>query len=110
MQISNELSYLLQNTNITSLWDNTALVLKEASKSITSTDKPTNKQPWMTTNILTLMDERRLHKNLNCEKYNHLNRLIRFKIKLAKNKWLVRECIEIERLQSIHDDFNVHKK
>ena len=32
------------------------------------------------------------------------------KIRIAKNEWLQHECVEIERLQTLHDNFNLHKK
>lgn len=69
------------------------------------------KQKWMTDEILLLMDERRKHKNkIDSNMYKDIQRLIRSKIRIAKNEWLKRECSQIEQLQNQHDDFNLHKK
>lgn len=65
----------------------------------------------MTDEILLLMDERRKHKNeADDNMYRHIQRLIRSKIRVAKNEWLKRECAEIEQLQNRHDNLNLHKK
>lgn len=68
------------------------------------------KQKWMTEEILILMDERRQYRQNNREEYKRLHRLIQTKIRQAKTKYINTECAEIERLQRIHDDLNVHKK
>lgn len=71
------------------------------------------RQDWMTDEILSLMDDRRNYKNrADHNGYEHIQGLIKAnnKIKMAKNKWLKRECEEIEKLQVLHDDFNLHKK
>lgn len=69
------------------------------------------KQKWMTDEILLLMDERRKHKDkADNNMYKEIQRLIRSKIRIAKNEWLKRECSEIEQLQNQHDNFNLHEK
>jgi len=35
-------------------------------------------------------------------------KVIRTKIRTAKNEWLKQQCEELEQLQRIHDDFNLH--
>lgn len=71
------------------------------------------RQDWMTDEILSFMDDRRNYKNrVDYNGYEHIQRLIKAnnKIKMTKNQWLKRECEEIEKLQALHDDFNLHKK
>jgi len=31
-------------------------------------------------------------------------------MRTAKNEWLKQQCEELEQLQRIHDDFNLHRK
>lgn len=69
----------------------------------------TKKKSWMTTEILNLMEERRLNKG-NPSEYNRIQCIIRREIRKAKEKELQEKCQEIEHHQNMHDDFNVHKK
>ena len=46
------------------------------------------KQPWMTEEILKIMEERREHKTKNEHRYRELNRTIRRKCREAKEQWL----------------------
>ncbi|KAK9882574.1 hypothetical protein WA026_022202 [Henosepilachna vigintioctopunctata] len=70
-----------------------------------------HKQSWMTDKILSLMDERRNFKTQrNQENYRKIQKQIRTKIRIAKNEWLKHKCEVIERLQTLNDDFNLHKK
>lgn len=56
------------------------------------------------------MDKHRTYKNQTDQRrYNETQKKIRAKIRIAKNMWLKQECDEIENLQTLHDDFNVHK-
>lgn len=64
----------------------------------------------MTEEIRQLINDRAKFKNINENSYKELNRLIRTKIKKAKIDYLNKQCLEIESLQAIHDDFNLHKK
>lgn len=68
------------------------------------------KQEWMTTEILGLMEQRRQFKDRNRLKYDEVHRTIRQKITEAKEKWLQESCGRIERLQGVHDVFNLHKE
>lgn len=65
----------------------------------------------MTEEILSLMEKRRRCK---CQgdhnNYKRLQKLIRIRVRRAKNEWLKGECEELEELQSKHDEFNLHKK
>ncbi|XP_063391819.1 uncharacterized protein LOC134677313 [Cydia fagiglandana] len=75
------------------------------------TSKDTGKrQEWMTDDILILMNERRTYKNINEDKYNETDIKINREITIAREQWLTNKCKEIERLQQIHDSFNLHKQ
>ncbi|CAG9826167.1 unnamed protein product [Diabrotica balteata] len=63
----------------------------------------------MTDDILKLMEQRRLIKS-NVTEYRHLQRRIKKKIKLAKEKWMRERCDEMEDVISKHDLFIMHKK
>lgn len=68
------------------------------------------RKPWMTTEILELMEERRQHKARDENKYREIHRNIRKKIREAKESWLSERCKEIEDLDKKYDSFHVHKK
>lgn len=73
--------------------------------------KRERRRPWMTEEILSLMDERRKCRGCTDQgEYKNIHNLIRRKIRVAKNEWLKRECEEMESLQRLHDSFNLHKK
>lgn len=69
------------------------------------------KRNWMTDEILSLMEERRKSKcQADQNKYKNIQKIIKTKIRIAKNAWLNQECEETEKLQSMHDDLNLHKR
>ncbi|XP_055373661.1 craniofacial development protein 2-like [Condylostylus longicornis] len=98
------------NVEIDEVWDR----LKSTMKNVASTKLgPTNsraKQKWMTSEILNLMDQRRMHKNRDYSQYKRLQTVIRSKIRSAKSQWLNSQCQDIETFQNRHDMFNRHKK
>lgn len=67
------------------------------------------KKAWMTKDIHELMEDRRLAKG-NKSQYRRIQKIIRNKIREAKEKEMIEKCEEIEYLQSKHDDFNIYKK
>lgn len=67
------------------------------------------RKDWMTEEIIGLMEERRGLKN-DRNMYREKNRVIRRKIREAKESWLEAKCREIEEAQAKHDVFTVHKK
>jgi hypothetical protein len=68
------------------------------------------KSQWMTREILQLMEERRLEKNRDVNRCRELNMQINEMIKQAKEEWLQEQCIEIELLQAMHKDRELHEK
>ena len=68
------------------------------------------RKPWMTNEILELMNERRKYKIQDPIRYKILHKEIRRKCREARESWLSDKCKEIEILQKKHDHFNLHKK
>uniref|UniRef100_A0A8D8R7S7 Craniofacial development protein 2 n=3 Tax=Cacopsylla melanoneura TaxID=428564 RepID=A0A8D8R7S7_9HEMI len=64
------------------------------------------KKSWMTEEILNLMEERRINKG-NESEYRRIQKIIRGKIREAKDKEMTMKCEEIEFFQSKYDEFNV---
>ncbi|XP_022196330.1 uncharacterized protein LOC111053719 [Nilaparvata lugens] len=95
--------------------DNVETELKKIQKAVESVKKALlkperiKKKSWMTTEILDLMEERRLNKG-NATEYKRIQYMIRKEIRMAKERELLGNCCDIEYHQSKHDDFNVHKK
>ncbi|KAL3283951.1 hypothetical protein HHI36_018119 [Cryptolaemus montrouzieri] len=73
-------------------------------------ERPTKKQRLMTDDILDLMTERVLHKNINPEQCCRLNTEVRARIRIYKADWYSQECTEIEKFGRKHDMFNLYKK
>ena len=68
------------------------------------------KNPWITQEILDLIDERRKHKATNEQEYRRVQKLVKKAVKQAKEKWHQKSCEEIEELIEKHDEFQLHKK
>ena len=68
--------------------------IKEANVKLPPKERKA-KQPWMTTDILNLMDERK--KKKNTEIYQALDRQVDKRCKEAKREWLETKCQNIER-------------
>jgi len=65
----------------------------------------------MTDGILALFEERRGYKNKeNGDNYKKIQKVIKTKIRTAKNEWLKQQREELEQLQRIHDDFEMTKR
>lgn len=84
--------------------------LLDPSMDVLRKEKPKRKNEWMTSGILDLMDKRRSYKGKNEQQYRETQRIIRMKIRKAKEDYYKQKCEEIEELQIKHDSFNVHKK
>ncbi|XP_073831724.1 uncharacterized protein [Musca autumnalis] len=93
-----------------SIWKSVKQSLKSIADNNLGSNPRKRKNEWMTTEILGLMEERRKYKNSNYELYHELNKEVQSAIRAAKNDNLNKQCQEIERLQELHDDFNLHKK
>lgn len=100
----------LEEKNVTHIWKEMKDIMNIV-KNIIGCQAKNRRHSWMTDEILSLMNDRRKYKNRTDESnYKHIQKLIRTKIRLTKNVWLKQECEDIEKLQKLHDDFNLHKK
>ena len=68
-------------------WNRIAQVIENTSEKHLKRTR-VKKKEWMTDEILTLMDQRRMFKNKNREEYRSLHKTIKIKIKAAKKEWL----------------------
>lgn len=116
-EISDEINRQIQTTTpnigeeLTESWQRIMNSVTSTMQNRLGYKTKNKKQKWMTDEILLLMDERRKYKNKPDDNtYKDIQRLIRSKIRVAKNDWLKHECSVMEQLQSQHDDFNLHKK
>ncbi|XP_029164802.1 craniofacial development protein 2-like [Nylanderia fulva] len=114
-EINNNIEEMLSSRgneqNSTKIWKELKNDMINTAKSHLGYREKNRRQNWMTDEILSLMDERRTYKNqADPHKYNEMQREIRAKIRTAKNMWLKQECKEMEKLQTLHDDFNLHKR
>lgn len=92
-------------------WETFKKAIMNPTKEILQKKKNTNKvKSWMTDEILQLMEERRLYKNIDIKKYKDIYNIIRKEIRKAKEEWYTNKCEEIEVLLKRHDDFNLHRK
>ena len=57
------------------------------------------RRPWITEEILNMIDERRMYKARDVGKYNEINRKIHRECLKAKAVWMSEKCEEIERLE-----------
>ncbi|XP_055380706.1 uncharacterized protein LOC129611541 [Condylostylus longicornis] len=98
------------NVEIDEVWDRLKSTMKNVASTKLGHTNSRAKQKWMTSEILNLMDQRRMHKNKDYSQYKRLQTVIRSKIRSAKSQWLNSQCQEIETFQNRHDMFNLHKK
>lgn len=107
-RINDELRLVTNISNIeeeiVKIKDTVEIIKKELLKPDTI-----KKKTWMTNEILQMMEERRLVKR-NPEEYKNINKIIKKKIREAKEKEAKEKCDEIEALQSRYDSFNVYRK
>ena len=100
---SNNVEESVENT-----WSNFICSLQSANE-ILPKKKRQAKQPWMTDEILLIMEERRKLKR-GSTKYKELNVKIDNECRLAKEKWLNDKCEEIEELDKRHLTLQLHKE
>ncbi|XP_065368794.1 uncharacterized protein LOC135961229 [Calliphora vicina] len=108
-RINDELGEI-NGEDVENLWDNVKNIVSTTTKDTLGNCMNTRQEKWMTDEIRELRIERSRHKNVNYEIYWELNKEIRTATRAAKNALLNRQCQEIEVLQNLHDDFNLHKK
>ena len=100
LRLQNRFQLLDEAHEIEAKWK----LFKEALTNVTAEVVPriqrTAKQPWMKKEILDLMEERRLVKNIDTEKYNEINKLIKKSCCEAKERWINEQCEEVEKFRN----------
>ena len=76
-------------------WQTIKETLVETAAEVIPTNKNRAKQKWITEKILLLMDKRRKNKK-NQTNYNRINTISKQKCIEEKDKWLNKQCDEIE--------------
>ena len=69
-----------------------------------------SKKPWMTEEILMLMDERKNAKIKNQKEYSKLHNKIKRKCKEAKESFLAEKCEKIEMLSKSNQSRDLHRE
>lgn len=91
-------------------WNRIKSTMLTAAEQVVGKKEQTAKKPWMTQEIINLMEEKRKSKNTNPQKYIQLKKQVEHQIKGAKERWMEENCREMEELDNRHDYFNLHKK
>ena len=99
---------LTPQKNIDRHWENLKTAIKESNEKILPVLRKEAKQPWMTTEILDLMKDRKKHKGK--PKYKELDELIRRKCKSAQEAWYNDKCSEIESLAKSNNHCRMYEK
>ncbi|KAF2882070.1 hypothetical protein ILUMI_24073 [Ignelater luminosus] len=56
------------------------------------------------------MEKRRQQKRPNTQKYRQIHKVIKRKIREAKERYMEQNCREVKNLAARYDNFNLHKK
>ena len=80
-----------------------------AAEEIVPRERQERRQPWMTQDILDLMEERRQFKNVPGNRYKELDRIIKFQCKEKREEWLQAKCLEIEGLENTNQRIMAEK-
>ncbi|XP_013145032.1 PREDICTED: uncharacterized protein LOC106108413, partial [Papilio polytes] len=91
-------------------WSNLKEKVADICHSLLAPNRRVKKQQWMTAEILEQMEERRMFKIKDPSKYAEINKVIKRKIKIARNNFYKDKCDRIEHLLQKHDNFNLHKE
>lgn len=97
-------------TNIDMAWDQIKSTMLTAADQVVGRREHNTKNPWMTQEIINLIEEKRKYKNTDPQKYKQSKRQIEHRIRKAKETWMEENCREMEQLNNKHDYFNLHKK
>ena len=86
----------VEGDGVQSDWNVLQKALVDTAEVIIPKEGRRRDKPWMTEEILNLMDERRMVKNISIERYHELDRVIKRKCREKREEWLNRMCREIE--------------
>ena len=89
-------------------WEDWKKVVTEAAKETLPVQERRRKNPWMTQEIIDMMEERRKIRDRFTQDYRSLNRNIMKKCTEAKTKWYEERCQEMEELQRRNNVREMH--
>ena len=89
-------------------WTNIKEGIQMAAHSILPNIVKTNKKPWISTDILDMMEKRKRAKNT--QSYDGIKRQVKRACKIAQENWLEEQCQEIENLEKQHLTRQMHEK
>ena len=90
------------------LWTNIKEGIQKAAHNILPKIVKKNKKPWISTDILDMMEKRKSAKNT--QSYDEINRQVKRACKIANDTWLEEQCQEIENLEKQHLTRQMHEK
>ena len=79
------------------LWTNIEEGIQKAAHNILQNIVKKNKKPWISTDILDMMEKRKRAKNT--QSYDEINRQVKRACKIAKENWLEEQCQEVENFE-----------
>ena len=82
-------------------WGVIQKALVETAEEIVPNERKGRRQPWMTEEILNMMEERRELKGVSQESYKEMDRGIKIACKIRREEWLGEKCQEVEALERI---------
>ena len=91
-------------------WRVLQLALTETTTKLVPKAERRGRQKWMTEEILEKMEERRISKDRNPQRYEELNLEIRRACDTAKEEWINTQCKEIEEMEKNHQMEKMHQK
>ena len=91
-------------------WEVIKSTVKKVAAEIIGYTKQHKKQPWITDEILHLINNRNNMKKTNANEYKEISREIQKKCRAARTKWIEVECREIENLESKNNTREMHKR
>ncbi|XP_049765311.1 uncharacterized protein LOC126094789 isoform X1 [Schistocerca cancellata] len=118
LKFSNAIDTAIRNSAVGSTveekWTWLKKAITEVGKENISTKKVAAKKPWVTEEILQLIDERRKYKHVpgksGIQKYKSLRNEINRKCREAKTKWLQEKCEDIEKDMIVRRTDSAHRK
>ena len=87
----------MQGEDVHQQWAKLQTAVEEACEELPKT-KRRKKKPWMTENILNLMDDKRKVKNINEHRYQEINKRIHKECLLAKEECMDENCTKVEQM------------
>ena len=86
------------------------IALTEPANEMVPKQERRGRQKWMTNRILDKMEEKRLNKETNPQRYEELEFEIKEECDRAKEKWIDDQCEEVEELERQHKIERMHRK